>query len=132
MARHSITFSFASLAAILLGALWAQTPYYGPNSPVSGLVQVQLLVYDQPEAGGLKIESVRFNGRNVALQPPDVYGFRGGGGFQLQPGNYQLEWDVSTGQSDWPRSRNYKKSIPIQRGDVWVQVTIQGDQANTL
>lgn len=132
MARRNIVFYFASMAAILLGALWAQTPYYGPNSPAPGLIQVQLLVYDQPTENGLKIESVQFDGRNIALQPPDVYGFRGGGGFQMEPGNYQLQWVVSTGQSSWPRSVNYKKSIAIQRGDVWVQLTIKGDQVETI
>lgn len=117
--------------ALLTTGLFSQMPYYGPTSPSSG-IQVQLMVYDQPELGGLKIESVRLNGINVNLQPPDLYGFRGGGGFQFQPGSYQLEWSASKDKVTWPRSMSYKKTILIEPRDTWVQVTIQGDKVNIL
>ncbi len=116
---------------LLFCALFAQMPYYGPTSPSQG-IQVQLMVYDQPELGGLKIESVTFDGRSVGLQPPDLYGFRGGGGFQLRPGKYQLEWRVSKDKSAWPRTISYKKTIEIQPRDTWVQVTIKGSEATVL
>ena len=114
-----------------LSALLAQMPYYGPSKPSSG-VQVQLMVYDQPDLDGLKIESVTFNGTDVALQPPDLYGFRGGGGFLLNPGKFQLEWTVSKDKMDWPRTLNYKQTVEITPRDTWVQVTIKGDKATVL
>lgn len=120
-------------AALLTTGLFAQVPYYGPTSPSQGnAIQVQLMVYDQPELGGIKIESVTFHGVNVSLQPPDLYGFRGGGGFQFQPGSYQLTWRVSNEKVNWPRSLEFKKTIVIKPQDTWVQVTIQGDKANVL
>ncbi len=107
-------------------------PYYGPSSPESNRVQVQVLVYDEPQLGGLKIESVTFNGRSIGLQPPDLYGFRGGGGFQLQPGSYRLEWRVSKDKVEWPRTLSFNKTIEIKPRDTWVQVTIKGDQVSVL
>lgn len=89
-------------------------------------VQVQVFVYDEPELGGLKIESVSFDRRSVGLQPADLYGFRGGGGFQLPPGNYRLEWTASRGGHGWPRSEKYKKTVQIGTDDTWVQIEING------
>lgn len=90
------------------------------------------MVYDQPDLGGLKIETVTFNGTDVGLQPPDLYGFRGGGGFLLKPGKYQLEWTVSKDKMEWPRTLNYKQTVEINSRDTWVQVTIKGDKAIIL
>lgn len=134
----SITFFLANFS-YSLG--FAQTPFYGPPPPpkFSGppptaihKIKVQVLIYDQPELGGKKIESVSFNGKNIPLQPPDLKGFRGGGGFQLEPGSYRLEWRISGNPSGWPRSLGFEQAIKINENDTWVQVTIQGDKATLL
>lgn len=130
MARYCF-YSFLGVSLFLAG-LFAQVPYYGPTSPSPSSIKVQVMVYDEPEPGILKIESVTFNGRNVRLQSPDLNGFRGGGGFQLQPGKYSLEWKVSRGSMAWPRTLSFKKTIEIQSRDRWVEVTVRGSEASVL
>lgn len=44
---------------------YAQTPYYGPTSPVEGVIPVEVQIYDDPELGGVAIEEVSFNGRQI-------------------------------------------------------------------
>ena len=129
-----MTQRFLSIFFLWAAALFAQTPYYGPNVPpgTSGGVQVQVYVYDETDVGSRKVETVVFNGRELDLQPPDIYGFRGGGGFQLKPGNYNLEWRVSLDKNAWPRSQSFKQSITVHPADTWVQVTIRGDKATVL
>jgi hypothetical protein len=126
----SIFFLWATLFSTLLTA---QTPYYGPNHPAKPSdIPVQLYVYDETDTGITKVESVTFDGINVALQPAYLYVFSGGGGYQMGPGSYNLEWTVSSGQRSWPRTQTFKQTVTIQPGDSWLQVTIKGDKATVF
>ncbi len=125
--------TFFLWASIFCAALTAQTPYYGSNYPASpSAVPVQLYVYDESETGIEQIQSVTFNNRDVPLQPADLYGFRGGGGYQMEPGSYKLEWTISTGKRSWPRTNDFTQTVTIHPGDTWTQVTIKGDKATVF
>ncbi len=132
---------FFFLALIFLNTGFGQVPYYGPDesphvtqpSPkVSQKIRVQILVYDQPDLGGLTIQEVSFNGTTLALQPADLNGFRGGGSFALSPGSYSLNWIVSRDARVWPRTIKHRQTVQITSKDSWMQVTIQGDQVTVL
>lgn len=119
----------------------AQSPYYGPNEPphfstplpgTYDYTEVAINVYDQPELGGLKIESVSFNGTNISLQGADIHGFRGGGNFKVKLGSYPLVWSASKDSQTWPRTVQFKQTIQVGKRDDWLQVTIRGDQAQVL
>ena len=111
---------------------YAQTPYYGPTSPVSGVIPVEIQIYDDPELGGVAIEEVIFDGRQIPLKPSGIRGFRGGGNFKLAPGSYDLIWTVSRSGSGWPRTARQKHKVRIQQNDVWVQISIHGEQVTVL
>lgn len=111
----------------------AQNTYFGPISPVPGnpqLVRVEVSVYDSPKPGGLEIESVTFNGASIPLKPRDVYGFRGKGSFQYPPGKYKLSWVVNRDNRAWPRSVTHEETVFLDPRDLWVQVTIEGEEAS--
>jgi hypothetical protein len=140
---YEVMMIFRCLLIVLgwIGPLIGQVPYYGPNEgphftqprlSVSEKVRVQILIYDQPDLGGLKIEEVIFNGTSLSLQSADLNGFRGGGSFQVIPGTYQLVWKVSRSTKDWPRVLKHQKEIKINQRDSWMQITIQGDQSTVL
>jgi len=111
---------------------YAQTPYYGPTSPISGLVPIELQIFDDPELGGVAIEEAIFNGRQIPLKPAGLRGFRGGASFKLAPGSYDLIWTVSRPENSWPRTAKHKQKVSIQKNDVWVQVAIHGEHASVL
>jgi hypothetical protein len=107
--------------------------YMGPQKPVVGdpqLVRVQLIVKDATDSSGPQIVSVTFNGKNVPLQPRDIYGNRGAASFQLKPGKYRLRWRTNRDKFAWPRTLNHEEIVEISPRDLWLQVTIQGDTAS--
>lgn len=111
---------------------FAQTTYYGPTSPVPGLVKVEIHIYDDPSLGGVTIESASFNNQAIILHPAGIRGFRGGGSFQVSPGTYKLVWAISRGKNDWPRTVRHEEKIQIKATDTWVQISIQGEKATFL
>jgi len=111
---------------------FAQTPYYGPTSPVEGVIPVQIQIFDDPELGGVKIEEASFNGQTIPLKPSGVRGFRGGGSFKQAPGRYDLIWTVSRGGKDWPRTVQHKEKVSVKQNDVWIQVAIHGEKVTVL
>jgi hypothetical protein len=110
----------------------AQTSYYGPKSSVPGLVRIEIQIYDDPELDGVKLQEVRFNGQLIKLKPPGVHGYRGGGSFQLAPGNYELIWVVAREKKDWPRTVEHREKVRIDPSNVWVEITIEGETAKIL
>jgi len=115
-----------------LSGLLVQNTYFGPTSPIPGnphLVRVQVLIYDSAEQGGLQIEQVLFNGNSIPLKPRDIYGFRGEGTFQVEPGTYKLSWTVQRDRIIWPRTINHEETVTIDPRDLWIQITIQGENA---
>jgi hypothetical protein len=111
---------------------YAQTPYYGPTSPVEGLIPVQIHIYDSSELGGVTIEEASFTGQSIPLKPSGLRGFRGGGSFRQAPGSYDLIWTVSRTGTDWPRMIKHKQKIRINKTDVWVQIEINGETASVM
>ncbi len=111
-------------------AVYAQTPYYGPNSPVPGLIKVEIQIYDDPELGGVRIEEVSFHDQLISLKPAGIRGFRGGGNFQVPPGNYKLIWRVSRGKNDWPRTIRHEQKVRVSSQDVWIQISFHGETAD--
>jgi hypothetical protein len=110
----------------------AQTPYYGPTSPQSNLIKVDIQIYDDPDLGGVRVEEASFNGQSIMIKPPGLHGFRGGGGFQVKPGSYRLVWVVSRMSTDWPRTIRHEQKIQVKQGDVWIQVSIHGNRVDIL
>lgn len=111
----------------------AQNTYLGPTSPVPGnpqLIRVEIIVNDDPKLGGLQIQQVKFNGTDVPLKPRDINGFRGQGSFQLPPGKYKLTWIVNRDKFAWPRTVSHEETVTLDPRDLWVQITIQGDEAS--
>ena len=111
---------------------YAQSTYYGPTSPVPGLIKIEIQIYDDPELGGPKIVEVQFHNQQIALKPPGVRGYRGGASFQLEPGSYDLIWRVSSSTFTWPRTVKHQQKIQIGPRDVWVQIAIHGNAAAVL
>ena len=113
--------------------LAASYSYQGPTHPVQGnsqLVRVEVLVRDSPQANGLQIKSVNFNGQNIPLQPRDIYGNRGTGSFQVPPGKYKLHWIVQRDRLNWPRELTREEEVTIDPRDLWLQIEIVGDEAS--
>lgn len=111
----------------------AQYTYQGPNQPVPGnpqLVRVEVLVRDSPKAGGLQIQSAEFNGQGIPLKPRDIYGNRGTSSFQLSPGQYKLVWVVQRDKSNWPRLVTHEEIVTIDPRDLWLQISIEGEEAS--
>lgn len=103
--------------------------YFGPHTKVAGLINVQILISDDPSLKENQIESVTFNGTSIPLKPRDVYGFRGQGSFQLRPGKYRLVWKVKRDNFDWPRDNVHTEEVTIDPRDLWIQISIVGDNA---
>jgi hypothetical protein len=135
---HIIFYLGALLFAIGTAFFWkntcsAQTPYYGPTSPVAGLIKVEIQVYDDPDLNGVKVEEVIFDGKNIPLKPVGIHGFRGGGNFQVKAGSHLLIWRISKGsKAPWPRVVQHQQKVEIREGNDWVQITIQGEQATIV
>ncbi len=115
-------------------SLFAQNTntYFGPHAPVPGnphLVRVQVLVYDSAEASGLEIQSATFLREDIPLKPRDIHGFRGEGTFQVKPGTYKLKWVVQRDKFIWPRTVPHEETVKIDPRDLWIQITIQGENA---
>ena len=107
--------------------------YQGPTSPVpgnSGLIRVQVLVRDSPEAGGVQIQSAEFDGRTIPLKPRDIYGNRGSAGFQVPPGKYKLKWVAQKDRLVWPRLLRHEEIVEISPRDLWLQIEIVGNDAS--
>jgi hypothetical protein len=111
---------------------YAQSTYYGPKAPVPGLVKVEITVYDDPELGGVAIEEASFNNQSIVLKPAGIRGYRGGGSFQVQTGNYKLTWRVSRLKKDWPRTIRHEQKIVVSAKDVWIQIAIHGEKVDVL
>lgn len=110
----------------------AQT-YFGPTAPIPGnpqLVRVEVLVQDGSEPNGLQVVSASFNGTSIPLKPRDVLGYRGGASFQVKPGKYTLRWKVNRDHFAWPRTASHEEIVTIDPRDLWLQISIEGDQAS--
>jgi hypothetical protein len=118
----------------LIFSLFAQNMnnYMGPHAPIPGnpqMVRVQVLVYDSVESGGLEIQSANFNQTDISLKPRDIHGFRGEAAFQVKPGTYKLKWKVQRDKFIWPRVIPHEETVKIDPRDLWLQITIQGENA---
>lgn len=111
---------------------YAQTPYYGPTSPVEGLIPLEIQIYDDPELNGVTIQDASFDGQQIPLKPSGVHGFRGGGSFKKAPGSYDLIWTVHRGKNDWPRTVQQKQKVRVKPNDVWIQIAIHGEKLTVL
>lgn len=110
-----------------------QNTYLGPIAPVPGnpqLIRVEIIVNDDPELGGLQIVDVKFNSTQIPLKPRDINGFRGQASFQLPPGKYKLSWKLNRDKYVWPRTVSHEQIVHLNARDLWVQVTIQGEDAS--
>lgn len=116
-------------------SLFAQNTndYLGPNQPIPGnpqFVRIQILVYNDPEPKGVRIESVTFDGQKFPLKPRDIYGYRGQASFQKRPGKYKLYWEVNRDDTNWPRTLKHEEDVFIDKRDMWIQITIVGNEAS--
>jgi hypothetical protein len=126
-------FYFWKKSEISAKSLVASYSYQGPTQPVPGnpkLVRIQVLVRDSPVASGVRIQSVDFNGQGIPLQPPDIFGNRGTGSFQVPPGKYKLRWVVQRDKLVWPRILTREEEVNIDPRDLWLQIEIVGEEAS--
>lgn len=115
--------------------LLAQNNYMGPDKKIPGnpyLVRIEVLIHDSPELGGVQIQQVVFDGREIPLKPRDIHGYRGTGSFQLPPGKYSLKWIVQRDKIIWPRTITHEEEVTIDQRDLWVQISIVGEEASIL
>lgn len=120
---------------VLCASLFSQNTntYFGPNQPIPGnpeLVRIQILVYNDPEPKGVTIENVSFSNEDIPLKPRDIYGFRGQASFQKRPGKYKLFWKVNRDDQTWPRTITHEEEVFINARDMWIQITIVGNEAS--
>lgn len=125
---------FSCLALFLCFSLFSQNTntYLGPNEKLPGKqnqVRVQILLYNDPNPKGLHITKAEFAGSNIPLKPRDVYGYRGQASFQKPAGKYKLKWQVERDDFSWPRVINREEEVYLDDRDLWIQITITGDQA---
>ncbi|HLB53413.1 MAG TPA: hypothetical protein VJK48_06885 [Chlamydiales bacterium] len=128
-----ITQFYLAVSLCFSSLLFAQYTYEGPTQPVPSnikLIKVELLIKDSPELGGVRIQSVVFDGKSIPLKPPDIFGNRGSAGFQLSPGKYRLRWIVQKDKESWPRTVTHEEEVTIDSRDLWVQILIEGDEAS--
>lgn len=123
-----------SLLSLLIGTLMAQNTntYLGPTERVPGnpqFVKVQILVYDDPDPKGVKIESVTFDGSQIPLKPSDIYGFRGQASFQKKAGKYSISWVVKNSAPGWPREESHEEKLFLDPSDFWIQISVIGNDA---
>ena len=123
-----------TLVFLCLG-LYAQNTneYLGPNQPIPGnpqLIRIQILVYNDPAPKGVRIEKVVFDGQTFPLKPRDIYGYRGQSSFQKKPGKYKLYWEVNRDDLVWPRTIKHEEKVFIDKRDMWIQITIIGNEAS--
>jgi hypothetical protein len=112
--------------------LIASYSYQGPthSTAKTSLVRIEILVRDSPQAGGLQIQNVEFDGQKVPLQPRDIYGNRGSASFQVSPGKYKLRWVVQRDKLYWPRKLTQEEEVNVDPKDLWLQIEIVGDSAS--
>ncbi|MBM3184594.1 MAG: hypothetical protein FJZ64_04750 [Chlamydiae bacterium] len=113
--------------------LLASYSYQGPTTSVPGnpqFIQIQVLIKDSPEAGGVQIQNAEFNGKTIPLKPRDIYGNRGSAGFQVAPGKYKLKWVVQKSNLIWPRLVRHEEIVNVNPRDLWLQIEIVGDNAS--
>lgn len=115
-------------------ALMAQNTntYLGPHAPAGGnpqLIRVQILVNDDPDPKGVQIVEASLDGTTIPLKPRDIYGFRGQASFQKKPGQYTLRWKVQNDRHIWPRTTTHEETVTLDPRDLWIQITITGNQA---
>lgn len=107
--------------------------YLGPSQKIPGnpqLIRVQILVNDDPNPQGVQIVSAEFDQQNITLKPRDIYGFRGQSSFQTAPGKYKLKWTVHRDRFAWPRTVKHEEEVEVSPRDLWIQITITGENAS--
>ncbi len=105
--------------------------YLGPNQKLpQELVRIQVLVYNDPNPKGVTITNVEFDGQNIPLKPRDIYGYRGQASFQKRSGKYKLIWKVNRSDNEWPRTISHEEEVIISPRDLWIQITIIGNEAS--
>ena len=122
------TIPFAAIHSVL-----GQNTYMGPDqkSPAKRQpVRVEVMVSDSPEAGGVQIQEVEFDGASIPLKPRDIFGNRGGASFQKEPGTYRLVWRVNRSKFAWPRNTSHEEVVTISPRDLWIQIIIEGEKAS--
>jgi len=110
-----------------------QNTYFGPIAPAPGnqqLIRVEVIIRDDPAPGGLQVQEVQFNRTKIPLKPRDVNGFRGQGSFQLPPGKYKLTWKLNRDKFAWPRTVSHEQEVNLSARDLWVQITINGEETS--
>ncbi len=129
----SLFFQKRTVPFAAINSLIAQNTYMGPVQPAPGKrqpVRVEVMVSDSPEAGGVQIQEVEFDGSPIPLKPRDIYGNRGGASFQKEPGTYRLYWRVNRTKSAWPRNTSHEEVVTISPRDLWIQIIIEGEKAS--
>lgn len=112
--------------------LLAQNTYLGPTEPgynSESLIRIEIIVQDSPELGGVRILEASFDGHNIPIKSPDIYGHRGVASFQLMPGTYKLRWTVKRDAYIWPRTVQHEELVHVSPRDLWIQITVEGDNA---
>lgn len=107
--------------------------YSGPTKKIPGnpqLIRVQVLVNDDPNPQGVQILEAEFDQQDIPLKPRDIYGFRGQSSFQTPPGKYKLKWTVHRDKFAWPRTIKHEEEVMISPRDLWIQITITGENAS--
>lgn len=115
--------------------LLTQNNYMGPIKKIPGnpqLVRIEVLIQDSPALGGVQIESVSFDQQNIPLKPRDIYGNRGGASFQKMPGKYTLTWTVLRDKTVWPREITHEEIVTVDPRDLWIQISVVGEEVSIL
>lgn len=110
----------------------AQNTYFGPKEAVPNnaeLIRIEVIIQDSPQLGGVRIEQASFDGHNIPMKTPDIYGHRGTASFQVMPGQYKLRWTVLRDTQVWPRTVDHEEIVHVSPRDLWVQITIEGEKA---
>lgn len=106
--------------------------YLGPEHKLPGnpqMTRVQILVYNDPNPKGVTIVKASFDGASIPLKPRDIYGYRGQASFQKSPGKYKLKWEVEGDKKVWPRTVDHETEVFLDARDFWIQITINGNNA---
>jgi hypothetical protein len=48
----------------------------------------------------------------------------------MKAGKYKLKWKVKRDQHAWPRTISHEEEVTIDPRDLWIQITITGENAS--
>ena len=114
---------------LLVSLLWIGSflPFALSAAHFENLVDLTIKVEDANY--NLKVKSLRFNGLEIQLDPPDLFKPRKLLQYRLPPGRYALNWASEKTGGRWQEegTKTHERILVLESGDQIVRISIKGD-----